>query len=214
MKKENIFRILVLQLSLFILTGFININDNTIVDSIPRVWTRPNGRRLNNYHRFTRFHYEDGWRTLERFEVPEGYVKIQGTQSFSVDEDGKYIEHWEIQTIEEHELQEFLAHQDAKSFTLKRAENEFLTAVNYINQKFELDLSPDDGFRDVLMKLSSAEDFDKLERIEAGLTLRTLWDIVLFNDGTWKDLYYHDLSLYFEEEEIEVEEVEDEIEVE
>lgn len=87
-----------------------------------------------------------------------------------------------------------------KSLELKRAENAFLAAVSSVNAAYSLDITPADGFQDVLAKIKSSESpsLERIDRLEIGVELRTLWDVVLYHGGSWTNLEYHP-ELYEEE---------------
>ena len=78
-----------------------------------------------------------------------------------------------------------------KSVELKRAENAFLTALYGYNAAYSLGLTADDSFQSAIQKLKDSTTGERIDRIEAGLVLRTLWDVVLFHGGRWGDTQFH-----------------------
>ena len=84
------------------------------------------------------------------------------------------------------------ARQAAKSQELKDAENAFLIAVQTVNAAYNLDIQPTDGFQDVMAKLKASTTGERLDRLEAGVELRTLWDVVLYHGGRWGDVVFHE----------------------
>ena len=78
-----------------------------------------------------------------------------------------------------------------KPEALKRAENEFLLALYGYNAAFSFGLTPADSFQTAMDKLREATAGERIDRVEAGLVLRTLWDVVLFHGGKWEDVQMH-----------------------
>ena len=78
-----------------------------------------------------------------------------------------------------------------KSVELKMAENAFLTALYGYNADYSLGLTADDSFQSAMQKLKDSTTGERIDRIEAGLVLRTLWDVVLFHGGRWGDTQFH-----------------------
>ena len=78
-----------------------------------------------------------------------------------------------------------------KSIELKQAENAFLTALYGYNAAYALGLTADDSFQSAMQKLKDSTTGERIDHIEAGLVLRTLWDVVLFHGGRWGDTQFH-----------------------
>ena len=78
-----------------------------------------------------------------------------------------------------------------KSIELKQAENAFLTALYGYNAAYNLGLTADDSFQSAMQKLKDSATGERIDHIEAGLVLRTLWDVVLFHGGRWGDTQFH-----------------------
>ena len=79
-----------------------------------------------------------------------------------------------------------------KSASLKLAENEFLQYLMYVNEKYDIDVTTDSTFQGVMAALRSSTKGDRIDRLEAALTLRTMWDIVLFHGGRWGEVEFHE----------------------
>jgi len=74
------------------------------------------------------------------------------------------------------------------------AENAFLLAVAQINSTLGVGIDASDSYQSALAKLTpppGATVEQRLALAEAGLTLRTLWDVVLFHGGEWGKVEYH-----------------------
>ena len=71
------------------------------------------------------------------------------------------------------------------------AENAFLLRATQISQQFGVDLGASDSYQSALYKLKEATQGERLDRIEAGVELRTLWDVVLFHGGKWGAVQWH-----------------------
>ena len=80
----------------------------------------------------------------------------------------------------------------AKSQDLKAAENRFLLALMGFNAQFPAHaVTLADGFLQITAKIE-ASGMDKLDQLELGLKLRTLWDVVLFHGGRFGDVQWHE----------------------
>jgi len=142
-----------------------------------------------------------GWHISEvvPFIAPEGMVTV-GAVSIII-EDGIAKQHYNTITIEEHEEQQRILkeieekkRQNNKSKDLKSAENDFISFIYYINGTYNLNILPEDGFKEVLIKIDSSP-IERIDKVELGLKLRTLWDVVLYHGGKWGDIQFHDMSI-------------------
>ena len=75
---------------------------------------------VSHYPMATHRHTSDGFYPLVEFVTPDGYSKIAGTQTYTLDGD-VVRENWQVQTDAEQEA----ATQAAKPLALKQAENKF-----------------------------------------------------------------------------------------
>jgi hypothetical protein len=79
----------------------------------------------------------------------------------------------------------------AKPDLLKQAENGFIGAVMAYNAAYPATaIALDDGFLQISSKIESA-DMTEIEKLKLGMTLRTLWDLVLFHGGRFGDIQFH-----------------------
>jgi len=179
---------------------------------LPNPLFHPDGRKTNNP---TPDQYAKYYCIAIMPTTPEGMVIIGGSEQVHYDEEtNSATVSYQYETLEakqardqaeqtEREAKDATAELNRinnKSKELKTAENDFLTLVQTINQQFELNITPDDGFKEVMEKLKNSTTGERLDRLEAGLELRTLWDVVLFRGGRWGDVQFHDLSVYDETE--------------
>ena len=72
-----------------------------------------------------------------------------------------------------------------------KAENAFLLRAAQISAQFGVDLSAADSYQSAIYKLKEATQGERIDRLEAGIELRTLWDVVLFHGGKWGEVQWH-----------------------
>lgn len=137
------------------------------------------------YQSATHRHYSDGWREVIPFVAPDGYV-ISGNRRIEVVND------------EAHEVFDVITEAEAQAQNTEanrarwEAENAFLTAVQTVNVAFNLNITASDGFQEVLEKLKASESGTQLDRLQAGVELRTLWDVCEYHGSVWGQVVWHE----------------------
>ena len=72
-----------------------------------------------------------------------------------------------------------------------KAENAFLSRAASASAQFGVNLGSSDSYQSALAKLKAAPLGERIDRIEAGLELMTLWEVVLFHGGKWGEVKWH-----------------------
>lgn len=121
--------------------------------------------------------------------VPTGKVKLSSSWAL---EDGVMVETGVYQDVAEWQAEQEAARQLAKSPDLKAAENGFLAAVATCNNLYGTDITASDSFQSVLAKLKASTQGERIDRLEMGVELQTLWNVVLSHGGVWGDVIWHE----------------------
>jgi len=173
---------------------FCNILTNRKSDNLPKL---PN--TLNATWDNSKLKYMDlGWRECIEGAIPEGQTEIPNKRRDYIQADSPEFADEIIytETPEEKGIREAQEEQDRinnKLLALKEAENDFLSLVGYANQIYNLGIVITDGFKEIQEKIDGSS-LEKVDKVDLGLKLRNLWDIVLFHGGRWGDVQSHDLS--------------------
>ena len=156
-----------------------NINDRRRVSQLPEYdfGTRP-------YRSATWRHHSDGWRTVIPCVVPDGYVANGNRRTEVVDDQA--LEVFDVITDAESQAAIVEANRD-----LWESENAFLAKVATVNATYNLNIDSTDGFQEVMAKLVASTTGTQIDRVQAGLELRTLWDVVDYNGGEWGAVEWH-----------------------
>jgi hypothetical protein len=174
---------------------FCNIISQTKQSSLPKLPNTINETWDNSKSRYMTL----GWRECIEGTIPEGttanpnrrreYIQDENNPEFA-------IEIIYTETPEETAIREAQQEQERinnKSPELKAAENDFLSLVGYANQMYNIGIVTTDGFKEIQEKIDSSM-MERVDKLDIGLKLRNLWDVVLFHGGSWGDVQFHDLS--------------------
>ncbi len=173
---------------------FCNINTNRKSDTLPKLPNTLNATWDNSKSRYM----ELGFRECIEGIIPEGQTEIPNKRRdyFQSDNPEQANEIIYTETSEEKEIREAQEEQERinnKSLALKEAENDFLSLVGYANELYQLGIVTNDGFKEIQGKIDGSS-LEKIDKVDLGLKLRNLWDVVLFHGGRWGDVQFHDLS--------------------
>jgi len=174
---------------------FCNITTKQTTNKLPRLSNTLNATWDNAKPQYM----ELGWREYTPAIIPEGQTEIPNRRRdyFQSDNPEQANEIIYTETTEEKAIREAQEEQERinnKSTELKSAENDFLSLVGYANGLYQLGIVPTDGFKEIQEKIDGSA-LEKVDKLDIGLKLRNLWDVVLFHGGRWGDVQFHDLSV-------------------
>jgi len=133
---KNIIKLILMFLfatTLITYGDYIRVSGRAIITSsqcteLPDVFKK-RGETITNYQTATNRHFSDGWRILENFEIPDGYVASEGSRTLTYDYDnGIVIEDMQIKTIADAEIER----QDEKDQILKACDNSLIELLKLL----------------------------------------------------------------------------------